>query len=154
MASLFFFFGNTSGENIRYYKDYYETGKKKSEGWVKNGVKSGYWKFYHTNGNVAEKGHYENGIRVDYWYFYTPYKVRSKEGHYSRGKKTDWWLYYDKNGRLDYKCQLNTGIKNGYCIQYTNGEIASAIKYNKGKKIKEWRDIKSFKQENKLTDLR
>lgn len=154
LATLFLFFGNPSKENMRYYKEYYQTGKKKAEGWVKGGAKTGYWKFYHDNGSVSEKGHYKNGQRDEYWYFYAPNRVRSKEGHYSKGQKTDWWLYYDVRGKLDYKCQLNIGKKNGYCIQYSNGDISSAIKYTNGKKIKEWHDMRSFKRENKLSDLR
>ena len=154
LASMFIFFGNSSKENVRYYKEYYETGKTKSEGWVKGGAKTGYWKFYHNNGNLAEKGHYKNGQRAEYWYFYSSNRVRSGEGHYSKGQKTDWWLYYDARGKLDYKCQLNVGKKDGYCIQYNNDNISSAVKYTNGKKIKEWHDLRSFKRENKLSDLR
>lgn len=154
LATLFLFSVNPSEENMRYYKEYYETGETKSEGWVKKGTKTGYWKFYHNNGNLAQKGHYRNGQRVEYWYFYAPNRVRSKEGHYSEGQKTDWWLFYDNFGRLDYKCQLNIGKKDGYCIQYNNGDISSAVKYKKGKKLKEWHDMRSFKRENKLSDLR
>lgn len=154
LATLFLFLGNPSEENIRYHREYYQTGKPKAEGWVKKGVKSGYWKFYNGNGTVAEKGHYKNGQRDEYWYFYAPNRVRSKEGHYSKGQKTDWWSYYDVRGKLDYKCQLNVGKKNGYCIQYSNGDISSAVKYSNGKKIKEWHDMRSFKRENKLSDLR
>jgi len=56
LATLFLLFGNLSEENMRYYKEYYQTGKPKAEGWVKSGAKTGYWKFYHDNGSVAEKG--------------------------------------------------------------------------------------------------
>ncbi len=154
LAMFFLFSGNPSKENMRYYREYYQTGKPKAEGWVKAGAKTGYWKFYHDNGNVSEKGDYKNGQRHGYWYFYAPNRVRSKEGHYSNGEKVNWWLYYDTRGKIDYKCQLNVGKKDGYCLQYSNGDISSAIKYAQGKKIKEWHDLRSFKRENRLSDWR
>jgi antitoxin component YwqK of YwqJK toxin-antitoxin module len=153
-ATLLFFLGRPSEENAKYHKEYYESGKTKAEGWVQKGVKTGYWKFYDIDGNVSEKGHYTSGKRENYWYFYRTNGIRSKEGHYYNGQKTDWWLYYNEFGKLDYKCQLNIGIKNGYCLRYVKGQISSAIKYNRGKKIKEWHDLRSFKRENKLSDLK
>ena len=80
-----------------YYKEYYETGAPKAEGWVKNGIKTGYWKFYHENGKRSEQGHYRNNLREEYWYFYTENGILEKEGHYYKGKKSNWWLFYDIN---------------------------------------------------------
>ena len=37
---------------------------------------------------------------------------------------------------------------------YKNEKLVSAVKYTKGKRIKEWTDLESFKKENKLSDLR
>ena len=37
---------------------------------------------------------------------------------------------------------------------YKNEELISASKYSKGKKLKEWTDLKSFKRDNKLSDLK
>ncbi len=151
---LFFLFGNTPGDIGSYYKEYYQTGKPKAEGWIKNGIRTGYWKFYHKNGKLSEKGHYKNNLRVKYWYFYAENGIPSKEGHYRNGKKANWWLFYDNKGKLDYKCQLSNGIKNGYCLQYNYGDIASASKYKNGKKLKDWYDYRSFKRENNLSDLK
>lgn len=153
-TSLIFFLGRPAEEKMRYHKDYYETGETKAEGWIKKGHKTGYWKFYLADGHVSAKGHYLNGKREHYWYFYGMNGIRNREGHYANGRKTGWWLYYDHRGALAYKCQLDHGIKNGYCLRYVNGKIASAMKYNKGRKIKEWYSWQSFKRENKLADLK
>ena len=154
LTTTLFLFGNTSEMEGFYHKEYYETGAPKAEGWVKNGIKTGYWKFYHENGKRSEQGHYRNNLREEYWYFYTENGILEKEGHYYKGKKSNWWLFYDSNGRLDYKCQLSDGIKSGYCLQYNYGDITSASKYYKGEKLKDWYDIRSFKKENRLTDLK
>jgi hypothetical protein len=37
---------------------------------------------------------------------------------------------------------------------YKNEELVSASKYLKGKKLKVWTDLKSFKKDNKLSDLK
>ena len=37
---------------------------------------------------------------------------------------------------------------------YKNEALISAVKFKAGQKIKEWTDLKSFKKENKLSDLK
>lgn len=147
------FFQSSKAQKI-YHKEYYANGTVKAEGWLLNDNKVDYWKLYHTNGIIAEKGHYKNNIRQNYWYFYSTNNKPKLEGHYEKGKMTNWWLYYDANGKVNHKCQLNMGVKNGYCLMYKNEKIASAAKFRNGKKIKEWFNLKNFKKENNLSDLR
>ena len=137
-----------------YHKEYDESGTLKSEGWMKNGLKSGYWKFYHPNGNISMQGHYKSNVREKYWYFYNQSNTKIKEGRFRKGKKYKWWLFYDSHGRIDHKCQLSGGRKNGYCLKYKNEELVSAQKYKNGKKIKEWFSFVDFQRENKLSDLK
>ncbi|MFK5974124.1 MAG: hypothetical protein QM485_12705 [Flavobacteriaceae bacterium] len=154
MISLLFLFGSLPREEDTYFKDFYETGKIKSEGWLRSGVKMGYWKFYHRNGRISEQGHYEYNKREKYWYFYHRNMVITKEGHYINGEMTQWWLFYNEKGRISHKCQLRKGKKNGYCLKYQNEKLTSAEKYQNGKKIKEWSTLRSFERENKLSDLK
>jgi antitoxin component YwqK of YwqJK toxin-antitoxin module len=158
---FFLLFGNTLEiitENRTvdksYHREFYETGITKAEGWLKNGSKEGYWRHYHANGKISEQGKYKNNQRTKYWYFYNPVGRKISEGHYKNDKKVNWWLFYDKNGKVNHKCQLSNGIKNGYCLRYTNEKLTSAEKYENGKKIKKWTSFSSFKRENKLTDLK
>lgn len=154
MVTLFLFLGNASEEIGMYHRDFYPTGKLKSEGWLNNGAKVEYWKFYHSNGRLSEEGHYKNDRRIAYWKFYTPIGKPVQEGHYENGEKSDWWLFYDANGKLIQKCQLSNGKKNGYCLQYMDETLTSAEKYQNDKKIKEWYSFSSFKKENSLSDLK
>ncbi len=161
LMTFFLSFGNPSEadsaakkENNMYHKEYYETGKTKAEGWVYKGVKNGYWRLYHPNGQLSEKGYYKNNQRIKYWHFYSQRGLRAQEGHYQNGKKTNWWLFYDANGRINHKCQLSAGFKNGYCLTYSSEKLTSAEKYKNGKKIKEWYSLSSFKRENNLSDLK
>ena len=65
----------TTNKESQYYKDFYESGKPKSEGWFVDGKKTGYWKFYHGNGKTSEQGHYKYNRREKYWYFYSPNSI-------------------------------------------------------------------------------
>lgn len=154
MVTLFLFLGNPSEENGMYHRDYYPTGNLKSEGWLKNNVKTAFWKYYHPNGKLSEEGHYQNNRRVDYWKFYGVNGKPRQEGHYKNGEMFDWWLFFDAQGKIDRKCQFKNGEKNGYCLTYKNEKLASAEKYMNGKKIKEWYSFSSFAKENSLSDLR
>lgn len=150
---IFLLFAYTSEQQGKYSKTYYENGMLQSEGWLLNGANTGYWKFYHPNGTVAEQGHFQNNQREKYWYFYDQQELPLREGHYHNGKMMNWWLFYDDKGKINHKCQLREGIKNGYCLKYRDQKLTSAEKYKNGRKIKEWHDFNSFKRENSLSDL-
>jgi antitoxin component YwqK of YwqJK toxin-antitoxin module len=155
MICIFLFiFPVTNTSESKYFKDFYDSGQPKSEGWLKDGKKTGYWKFYYANGLPSKQGHYENDRRAKYWYFYSPERIRIKEGNYLSGEMSNWWLFYDTKGRINHKCQLNKGKKNGYCLKYENEELVSAEKYRNGEKIKEWFNFVDFRRENKLSDLK
>ncbi len=137
----------------KYHKEFYKTGVLKAEGWLKNNIKTGYWKYYYKNGVISEQGHYKNGKRENYWYFYTTNNIPTREGNFKNDKMISWWHFYDDKGVLNHKCQLENNIKNGYCLKYKNEKLTAAVKYSKGKRIKEWTSFSSFRKENKLSDL-
>ncbi|WP_243456856.1 toxin-antitoxin system YwqK family antitoxin [Polaribacter batillariae] len=138
----------------KYHKEYYKNGQLKQEGWLLNGTKVDYWKYYYKNGSLKKEGRFKNNFEVKYWYFYRPNSNVEKEGHFKKGKKYNWWLFYDEKGNINHKCQLKNNQKNGYCLIYNNKKLVKASKFKDGKKIKEWTDFSSFKDENNLNDLR
>ena len=137
-----------------YTKAYYSNGELRSEGWIENDSKESYWKFYYPNGNLQKEGHFSNDKPTKYWYFYRENGTLEREGHFSKGTKQLWWLFYDDIGKIYHKCQLKNNKKDGYCLRYLNEKLVKAEKYKAGKKIKEWTDFRSFKKENKLSDLK
>ena len=152
--TLIILFVFTFGVNKEYHREFYENGKVKAQGWKAGDSKEDFWKFYHPNGKLMEQGHYKMNSRTGYWYFYNQSGKLQMEGHYTKGSMVKWWLFYDKNGKIDHKCQLQNGVKNGYCLKYMDEELKSAEKYKNGKKIKEWFSFRRFKKENKLSDLK
>ena len=137
-----------------YHREYHKNGMIKAQGWKKGDSREDFWKFYHSNGEIREQGHFKNDLKVGYWYFYSEEGVLEMEGHYAHGKMVKWWLFYDEQGKVNHKCQLQKGVKNGYCLKYKIEKLKSAEKYSNGKKVKEWYDFSSVKKENKLSDLR
>jgi antitoxin component YwqK of YwqJK toxin-antitoxin module len=138
----------------KYKKEFYKNGQIKEEGWILNGKKTAYWKFYYKNGNLQKEGAFKHNLEDKYWYFYSGNSSKKKEGHYKNGTKNNWWLFYDSNGNINHKCQLKNNQKNGYCLLYKEQKLVKASKYKNGKKLKEWTDFLSFKDENNLNELR
>ena len=75
------------------------------------------------------------------------------EGQLETNQKIAFWNFYDDNEKINHKCQLSNN-KNSYYLMYKNEKLSSALKYFKGEKNKEWTDLKAFKKENKLSDLK
>jgi competence protein ComGF len=75
---------------------------------------------------------------------------------YQREKRTtnNWWLFYDQAVNVQHKCQLKNNQKNGYCLLHEMKKLIKASKYSDGRKIKEWTNFLSFKNENSLNDLK
>ncbi|MDO5978159.1 toxin-antitoxin system YwqK family antitoxin [Flavivirga spongiicola] len=149
---IFFFTLSVCAQEL-YKKTYYDNGNIKSEGWISNNKKIKYWTFYYSNGRVKKEGHFQQDKPIKYWYFYVENGKKKSEGHFINGKKNNWWLFYDTMEKINHKCQLKDNQKNGYCLMYKNEKLVSARKYKAGKKIKEWTDYRSFRKENKLSDL-
>ena len=138
----------------KYHKEFYNNGQIKEEGWVLNDKKTAFWKFFYKNGILKKEGHFTANLETNYWYFYGKDASKEKEGHFKKGSKNNWWLFYDENGFVNHKCQLKNNQKNGYCLIYNKKKLIKASKYKNGKKIKQWTDFSSFKNENSLYDLR
>ena len=119
-----------------------------------NTKKTAFWKFYYQTGILKKEGHFKDNLETKYWYFYSKDADKEKEGHFKKGVKYNWWLFYDNNGFVNHKCQLKNNQKNGFCLIYKKQKLVKASKFKNGKKIKEWTDFSTFKDENSLNDLR
>lgn len=92
--------GNVMVENGNgVYKFYYENGRKKSEGKVKNGLQEGKFTYWDENGHVLETGFYEKGVRVGRWKKWTSEVDRDDEKNKKIsnliGKKIE-GIFFDK----------------------------------------------------------
>jgi antitoxin component YwqK of YwqJK toxin-antitoxin module len=125
---LLFTFFQVSGQKT-YSKEYYDSGKLKSEGWLNQKQKVDYWFYYFENGNKKEEGHFINN------------------------KKCKWWLTYNSKEEINKKCEFENDQLNGFSIFYKNSQIIRVEKYFMDKKIKEWDSVKEFKKDNNINFL-
>jgi antitoxin component YwqK of YwqJK toxin-antitoxin module len=112
-----------------YSKEYYDSGKLKSEGWLNQNQKVDYWFYYFENGNKKQEGHFKNN------------------------QKCKWWIFYDSNEEINKKCEFENDLINGLSLFYRNSQIIRAEKYSMGKKINEWNSLSEFKKDNNIKFL-
>ena len=80
--------------------DYYDNGKEKMKGVIKDGHREGLWQAWYETGVLWSEAEYKKGIDhgKSITYFENG-KVRY-EGNYVNGKKVGEWNYYDEQGKL------------------------------------------------------
>ena len=91
------------------YVEYYENGKKKSEGHFKDGKKDGLWTRWHKNGQKEYEEHYKNGKQhglETYWY---QNSQKLLEVHWKDGEKDGLETWWDEDGRKIIEVQYKGG---------------------------------------------
>ncbi|WP_035899780.1 toxin-antitoxin system YwqK family antitoxin [Leeuwenhoekiella sp. MAR_2009_132] len=142
---LFLITGNQSEK--RYYKEYFENGNLKSEGWMLNSQKTDYWYYYFENGNVKGKGSYETNKKDGYWFYYTVNNKLESQGHYKNGKRVDWWVVQKENDVVE-KVKFVNDVKEGYSLLYKNGRLFKAQHYENNVLTGAWTSVATFKKDN------
>lgn len=129
-----------------YKTNYYESGLRKSEGWMLNGKMEDHWTFFYENGEIASKGAFNTGEKEGYWFYYDKNGNKTKEGHYISNQPTKWWVYYYENNYEN--CLYQPDGKTRFCLTYENGSITKAKKYVNDVFLQQWTSISSFKHDN------
>ncbi len=154
--------GNISSEGLikngkpeGFWKSYYVTGVKKSEGKRTNYLLDSIWLFYDQAGDTTEKISYLYGKKNGY---YIKYKKDPAEGLYVASKelfagdrKEGIAFYYYPDGKIQQTIQYNEGKKEGISKEYDkNGVIITLLEFNNDFLISRERinrvDAKGFKQ--------
>lgn len=81
-------------------KDFYENGKVKMEGEIKDEKRTGIWKAYYDNGQLWSEGEFLNGERTGKAKIYFPNGIIDTDGNYTKGKPSGTWKYYNEQGIL------------------------------------------------------
>lgn len=111
---------NENGYNVFYYP----SGKKLSEGNLKNGQPEGYWKTYFENGNVKTEGNRKNNALDSTWKFYNEKGIKTSEINYKGGKKNGVHRIYNEKGILISEENYVNNIKQGKArYYYETGEV-------------------------------
>ncbi len=87
---------NEEGLNI----DYYNNGKERMKGVIKEGKREGLWQAWYENGNLWSEAEYKNGTNHGISVTYFESGKKRYEGKFETGKKIGIWKYYNEKGEL------------------------------------------------------
>jgi len=117
------------------WKQYYESGKIKSELTYKNNKADGYAKFYYENGIVSEEGLWRNNKWVGaYKYFFENGNLSYEWNYSEQGKRTGIQKYYHPNGKIMIEGDWQEGKENGIIKEYDeSGKLVAEKNFAGGK---------------------
>jgi uncharacterized protein len=128
---------NTINDGYQIFK--YPNGTVSSEGLMKNGKPEGFWKSYYVTGIKKSEGRRTNFLLDSIWIFYDQAGDTLRKINYLYGKKNGWYYEYKKaapRGVYVYSKELFAGDKQegtAY-IYYPDGKIQQTYAYSGGKK--------------------
>ena len=137
----FFCFGqDTLTSENRYFKQYvYQNGKVASEGYLKNDKPDGFWKSWYVTGIKKSEGTWKNYVLDSIWVFYDQLGDTLEKVNYYNGKKNGYnYKYFSedfaKNKIYSKELYVN-GKKNGHMFYYyPDGKISEIVSYLDDKK--------------------
>jgi uncharacterized protein len=116
----------------------YPNGAVSSEGFIKNGRPEGFWKSYYITGIKKSEGKRTNYLLDSIWIFYDQAGDTTEKINYLYGKKNGWYYKYKKEpgkGVYVWSRELFAGDKKegtAY-VYFPDGKIQQTISYNDGK---------------------
>jgi uncharacterized protein len=117
----------------------YPNGTISSEGLFKNGKPEGFWKSYYVTGVKKSEGRRTNFLLDSIWIFYDQAGDTTEKINYHLGKRNGWYYKYKKEpskGVYVYSKELYAGDKKegtAY-LYFPDGKVQQTIAYNGGKK--------------------
>lgn len=117
----------------------YPNGTISSEGFIKNGKPDGFWKSYYVTGIKKSEGKRTNYLLDSIWIFYDQAGDTTEKINYLIGKKNGWYYKYkkdpDRNLYIWSKELFAGDRKEGTAfIYFPDGKVQQTISYNSGKK--------------------
>jgi antitoxin component YwqK of YwqJK toxin-antitoxin module len=82
------------------YHEYYNNGKIKMQGMLKEGKREGDWSYFYENGKVWSLGEYVNGKRNGIGNVFYENGVLRMEGIYKDDQQVGKWKFYSEQGKL------------------------------------------------------
>ena len=128
-------------ENLQegYHIFKYPNGSISSQGLIKSGKPEGFWKSYYVTGVKKSEGKRTNFLLDSIWVFFDQTGDTTEKINYLYGKRNGWSYKYKKdrsNGLFIWSKELYAGdLKEGTAFFYfPDGKIQQTVTYFKGKK--------------------
>lgn len=129
-------------QQLEPFKDYYETGELKTEGFKLENKNHGIWKSYYQDGQLRRQSSYTKGKRSPEYVAYYKDGLISDKIEKSKGVYIN--TAYYKTGELFYERQYKTGFYKGF---YKSGALKTEASYENFELVGLW---KSFDEEGNL----
>jgi antitoxin component YwqK of YwqJK toxin-antitoxin module len=141
------------GKKVGIWKQYFPSGKVKSEIEFKNGRPSGTFKTFYENGQVEEEGTWKNNAYTGGFKRYYENGVVAQEKTFNAAGKTEGKVTYNyPNGKPELVFSSTNGQENGELVRYhPNGDVKEKMNFAGGKADEGSR--KEFKMVNPPVDL-
>ena len=117
----------------------YESGKKMSEGEMKNSKEHGKWISWYENGMKQSIGFYFNGLPDSSWQWFDETGRITKIGYYKKGLEHGVWMDYYKNGTVSDSGSYVEGRRSGlWKSWYEDGNILQTGYYKRNLQDSIW----------------
>ena len=124
----------TSDDSGGYNTLYYDSGKKMSEGEMRNGLEMGEWTSWHENENIKSTGFYVEGRKDSLWQWYDESGILTGAGRYTNDVEDGIWMHYYPDGVVSDSGSYLEGMKEGVWKYYhDNGSLKYSVNYKGGK---------------------
>ncbi len=114
------------------YVEFWDTGKKHSQGRYVEGKKDGEWIYWHANGVIAKKGSFVNGKLEGPWFYLNEHGRPKFRFHYKDGLRDGELTVFDKDEgkRVVRKVHFKQGKRHGTSIEYyVNGNVMQSSEW-------------------------
>ncbi|MBN2273197.1 MAG: hypothetical protein JXK95_02600 [Bacteroidales bacterium] len=128
---------------------YYPTGKKSSEGTMRNGKPDGYWKTYYPSGIIKSEGNRRNHLLDSVWTFYNERGDTLQKISYLFGKRNGYSITYNVNEKGD---PINFGKIVSKELYVNDKKEGLSFYYYKNGLLKEKVEYKNNRRNGKATE--
>jgi hypothetical protein len=125
----------TGEESGGYNTLYYDSGKRMSEGEMREGLETGEWTSWHENGNIKSIGYYVEGRKDSLWQWYDESGILTGTGTgmYGDGVENGTWMNYYPDGAVSDSGSYLEGLKEGlWKYYYETGSLKYSVHYKAG----------------------
>ncbi len=114
------------------YVSFYHDGKKKVEGYYKEGEPFGIWKFYYENGRLKKSADRENAQNGNWNFFYEDGSIHMQGTFINNVREGDWKFFYE-DGTIKSTGAFKNGEKDGLWKYFSeDGKLRSESEYKSG----------------------
>ena len=117
---------------------WYESGARRAEGSLADGLRQGVWTFWRADGSLRWGGEFERGIEHGVERGWYPDGRPWFEGERVHGERSGRYRYWHPNGVLELEAEFAGDQRHGECRRYTlDGELDAAQtgRYEHGRRV-------------------